>query len=435
MTHGAAPAEAHGAALDAAGALSLDAVDPLAAFAQEFHHPYDNSGRRQVYLCGHSLGLQPKSAAQYVEQELEDWRRLGVLGHHIAGRPGIEYHEHAAAPLAALVGAHETEVVAMNSLTVNLHLMMVSFFRPDARRNRILIETSAFPSDRYAVVSQLNFHGLNAAEHLIEIEPRPGERTLRTEDVVHRIEQEGSALALVLLPSVQYLTGQSLDLVPMIDAARRAGAIVGLDLAHGIGNTVQKLHEWNVDFAVWCSYKYLNAGPGAIGGCFVHERHGRRDDLPRFAGWWGHHAASRFQMGPEFNPIAGAQGWQVSNPSVLSTAPLLASLDIFRRAGIERLRRKSMLLTGFVQDLIENLLPDQVDIITPNSAEARGCQLSLRIARPHAAAKRCHDSLTAAGVVADWREPDVLRLAPIPLYNSYSDVFAAVDALSQALRR
>jgi kynureninase len=297
------------------------------------------------------------------------------------------------------------------------------------------VEKSAFPSDRYAVVSQLNFHGLNAAEHLIEIEPRPGERTLRTEDVVRRIEQEGSALALVLLPSVQYLTGQSLELVPMIDAARRAGAIVGLDLAHGIGNTVQKLHEWNVDFAVWCSYKYLNAGPGAIGGCFVHERHARGDDLPRFAGWWGHHAASRFQMGPEFNAIAGAQGWQVSNPPVLSTAPLLASLDIFRRAGIERLRRKSMLLTGFFQDLVESLLPGLVDIITPNCAEARGCQLSLRIARPPAAAKRCHDSLTAAGVVADWREPDVLRLAPIPLYNSYSDVFAAVDALSQALRR
>jgi len=435
MTPGDAPGSAPDAALDAAGALSLDAGDPLACFAQEFHHPYDGSGRRQVYLCGHSLGLQPKSAAQYVEQELEDWRRLGVLGHHIAERPWIEYHEHAAAPLAALVGAHATEVVAMNSLTVNLHLMMVSFFRPSAHRNRILIEKSAFPSDRYAVVSQLHFHGLNAAEHLIEIEPRPGERTLRTEDVVRRIEQAGPALALVLLPSVQYLTGQCLDLVPMIDAARRTHATVGLDLAHGIGNTVHKLHEWNVDFAVWCSYKYLNAGPGAIGGCFVHERHGRRDDLPRFAGWWGHHAASRFQMGPQFNPIAGAQGWQISNPPVLSTAPLLASLDIFRRAGIERLRHKSMALTRFLQNLIETLLPGLVDIITPDCAEARGCQLSLRIARPPAAAKRCHDLLTAAGVAADWREPDVLRLAPIPLYNSYSDVFAAVDALSRALER
>jgi kynureninase len=431
MTHAAAAA----LSLDAAGALSLDARDPLACFAQEFHHPYDGSGRRQIYLCGHSLGLQPKSAAQYVEQELADWRRLGVLGHHLAERPWIEYHEHAAAPLAALVGAHETEVVAMNSLTVNLHLMMVSFFRPGNGRNRILIEKSAFPSDRYAVASQLHFHGLDVSEHLIEIEPRAGERTLRTDDVVQCIEKQGSALALMLLPSVQYLTGQSLDLVPLIDAARRAGAVVGLDLAHGIGNTVHQLHDWNVDFAVWCSYKYLNAGPGAIGGCFVHERHGHREELPRFAGWWGHHAQSRFQMQQQFKPIAGAQGWQISNPPVLSTAPLLASLDLFQRAGIERLRRKSVLLTGFLQNLIETLLPGQVDIITPNFAEARGCQLSLRIARPAAAAKRCHELLAAAGVVADWREPDVLRLAPIPLYNSYSDVFGAVDALLQALRR
>jgi len=431
MTH----ADASATPLSAAGALSLDAADPLAGFAQEFHHPYDDSGRRLLYLCGHSLGLQPKSAAQYVDQEMQDWRRLGVLGHHHAHRPWIEYHEHAAASLAALVGAHATEVVAMNSLTVNLHLMMVSFFRPSPARNRILMEKSAFPSDRHAMVSQLNFHGLNTAQHLIEIEPRPGERLLRTEDVVRRIEQEGSALALVLLPSVQYLTGQCLDLVPMMEAAHRAGATVGLDLAHGIGNTQQNLHDWNVDFAVWCSYKYLNAGPGAIGGCFVHERHARRDDLPRFAGWWGHDAASRFQMGPEFSPIAGAQGWQVSNPPVLSSAPLLASLEIFRRAGIERLRHKSVALTGFFRQLIETRLPGLVDIITPHAAEARGCQLSLRIARPAEAAKRCHASLTAAGVVADWREPDVIRLAPIPLYNSYSDVFGAVDILTQALRR
>jgi kynureninase len=423
------------AAPNAAGALAQDAADPLARFADEFHHPYDAAGRRLVYLCGHSLGLQPKAAAQYVEQELKDWQRLGVLGHHTAERPWIEYHEHAAAPLAALVGARETEVVAMNSLTVNLHLMMVSFFRPDRSRNRILIEKSAFPSDRYAVVSQLAFHGLNASEHLIEIEPRPGERNLRTDDVIRRIEQEGSALALVLLPSVQYLTGQSLDVEPVIGAARRAGAMVGLDLAHGIGNTVLNLHEWNADFAVWCSYKYLNAGPGAIGGCFVHERHARSVELPRFVGWWGHEALTRFQMGPQFNAIVGAQGWQISNPPVLSTAPLLASLDIFQRAGIGRLREKSIALTGFMQRLVDTQLPGLVDIITPSAPEARGCQLSLRIAGSAAAAKRCHDLITAAGVVGDWREPDVLRLAPVPLYNSFSDVFAAVDALSRAVRR
>jgi len=420
---------------DAEGARALDASDPLASFAEEFHHPYDGTGRRLLYLCGHSLGLQPKSAARYVEQELKDWQRLGVLGHHAAARPWIPYHEQAAAPLAGLVGAQESEVVAMNSLTVNLHLMMVSFFRPGATRSRVLIEKSAFPSDRYAVVSQLAFHGLNPAEHLIEIEPRPGERALRTEDMVDRIERAGASLALVLLPSVQYLTGQSLDLPPVIEAARRAGAVVGLDLAHGIGNMPSSLHDWNVDFAVWCSYKYLNSGPGAIGGCFVHERHARSAALPRFAGWWGHNPAARFQMGPDFDPIPGAQGWQISNPPVLSAAPLLASLDIFRRAGMARVREKSIALTAFLQQLVEIRLAGLVDIITPGAASERGCQLSLRIARSPAAAKRCHDHLSEAGVVSDWREPDVVRLAPIPLYNSFGDVFRAVDALSQAVRR
>ena len=420
---------------EAAGARALDAGDPLAAFAEEFHHPCDSAGRRLLYLCGHSLGLQPKSAARYVEQELKDWQRLGVLGHHAAERPWIPYHEQAAAPLAELVGAQESEVVAMNSLTVNLHLLMVSFFRPGATRNRVLIEKSAFPSDRYAVVSQLAFHGLNPAQHLIEIEPRPGERTLRTEDMVHRIETEGATLALVLLPSVQYLTGQSFDLPPVIEAARRAGAVVGLDLAHGIGNTPSKLHDWNVDFAVWCSYKYLNAGPGAIGGCFVHERHSHSTALPRFAGWWGHDPAARFLMGPDFDPIPGAQGWQISNPPVLSAAPLLASLDIFRRAGMGRLREKSIALTTYLQRLVETRLTGVVDIITPSDASQRGCQLSLRIARSPAAAKRCYDHLSEAGVVSDWREPDVVRLAPIPLYNSFGDVFAAVEALSQAVHR
>jgi kynureninase len=419
---------------DSTGALARDAADPLAGFADQFHHPFDSAGRRSIYLCGHSLGLQPKAAAQYVEQELKDWQRLGVLGHHIAERPWIKYHEQAAATLATLVGAHPAEVVAMNSLTVNLHLMMVSFFRPDGGRNRLLIEKSAFPSDRYAVVSQLAFHGLNEAEHLIEIEPRAGERGLRTEDVIRRIEQEGDKLAMVLLPGVQYLTGQVLDLEPLVAAARGVRAAVGVDLAHSIGNTLLNLHDWNVDFAIWCSYKYLNAGPGAVGGCFVHERHAR-GDMPRFAGWWGHDPDTRFQMGPQFVPIAGAQGWQISNPPVLSTAPLLASLEIFQRAGMPRIRNKSTALTGFLQQLIESRLAGLVDIITPSAVAERGCQLSLRIARPAAAAKRCHDLLTAAGVIGDWREPDVLRLAPIPLYNSFSDVLEAVEALSHAVRR
>jgi kynureninase len=420
--------------LSSAAASALDAADPLAGFVEEFHHPCDSAGRRVLYFGGHSLGLQPKSAAKMVEQELADWRRLGVLGHHEATRPWIPYHERAAPALAALLGAVESEVVAMNSLTVNLHLMMVSFFRPDATRNKVLIESSAFPSDRYAVVSQLEFHGLDAAKNLIEMAPRAGERTLRTEDLIERIEREGSSLALVLLPGVQYLTGQSLDLEPLIAAGRRVGAMVGLDLAHAIGNTQMRLHDWNPDFAVWCSYKYLNAGPGAVGGCFVHERHARNLERPRFAGWWGHNKADRFLYDPNFDPIDGAQGWQISNPPILSTAPLLASLEIFQRAGMPALRKKSIALTGFMQRLIEQRLPQLVEIITPSAAQQRGCQLSLRIARPAAEAKRCQQQLNAAGVVGDWREPDVLRLAPIPLYNSFADVFAATDILALALR-
>jgi kynureninase len=419
-------------ALDAAAA-ALDAADPLKCLATEFLHPVDAQGRKLVYLCGHSLGLQPQAVSRYLNEELGEWQRLAVQGHHVGRRPWIGYHERAAASLAVLAGADESEVVAMNSLTVNLHLMMVSFFRPQGVRNKVLIEKCAFPSDRYAVTSQLAFHGLDAERHLVEVEPRAGERTLRTGDVMRSIEEHGASLALVLLPSVQYLTGQALDLPPLIAAARRAGAQVGLDLAHGIGNVPLQLHDWQVDFAVWCSYKYLNAGPGAIGGCFVHQRHAKRTDLPRFAGWWGHDAETRFQMGPAFRPSEGAAGWQVSNPPILALAPLLAALEIFDRAGISRLREKSIALTGYLQRLLEARLPGRVDIVTPRDSAARGCQLSLRIARPADAAKRCFDRLTAAGVIGDWREPDVLRLAPIPSYNSFADVHAAVDALASAL--
>jgi kynureninase len=419
--------------LNAGTAAAHDGRDALAPFAAEFHHPFDSDGRKMVYLAGHSLGLQAKSTARYVEEELADWRRLGVLGHHEAKRPWIGYHEAIAAPLADLVGAGDTEVVAMNSLTVNLHLMMATFFRPGGARNRILIEKDAFPSDRYAVVSQLELHGLRAEEHLIEVGPRPGERHLRTEDLVSLIEREGPRLALVLLPGVQYLTGQCLDVEPLIAAAHRIGATVGLDLAHAVGNTLLSLHDWNADFGVWCSYKYLNAGPGAVGGCFVHARHAR-DGLPRLAGWWGQAKATRFEMGPEFTPIAGAEGWQISNPPILSTAPLLASLEIFKRADIRRLRAKSILLTDFLQKLVEGLLPGLVEIITPAAAADRGCQLSLRIAKPAREARRCHERMTAAGVIGDWREPDVIRFAPAPLYNSFSDVFSAVDVLTRTIR-
>jgi len=418
--------------LDAASASELDARDPLASFAAEFHHPQVAAGRKAVYLCGHSLGLQPRAAASYVSEELAEWQRLGVRGHHEGTRPWVGYHEHAAAGLAALAGASELEVVAMNSLTVNLHLMMVSFFRPEGRRNCVLIEKSAFPSDRYAVVSQLEYHGLGP-RHLIEVEPRAGEHALRTEDILDVLAREGPRLALVLWPGVQYLTGQLFDLGAITAAAQAAGAVVGLDLAHAIGNVPLRLHDWNADFAVWCSYKYLNAGPGAIGGCFVHERHARESGLPRFAGWWGHDKARRFEMAPHFRPISGAEGWQVSNPPVLSAAPLLASLELFERAGLVRLREKSVQLTGFMQRSIQNRLGSTVEIITPLDATQRGSQLSLRLALPSSAAKRCHERLTAAGVIGDWREPDTLRFAPIALYNSYRDVVEAVDALTRAV--
>lgn len=411
-----------------------DAADELAGFSAEFHHPQDAAGSPLVYLCGHSLGLQPKSAADYVEQEMLDWRRLGVAGHEHARRPWVRYHELATPALAALAGCHDSEVVAMNSLTVNLHLMMASFFSPGGERNRVLIEKSAFGSDRYAVVSQLAMRGLNEQEHLIELAPRDGEDCLRTEDVIARIEQLGSQLALLLLPGVQYLTGQSLDLAPIIDAAHRAGAVAGLDLAHSIGNTELKLHDWNADFAVWCSYKYLNAGPGAVAGCFVHERHGRNWHGVRLAGWWGHDPVTRFQMGPQFHAMSGAQGWQISNPPILSMAPLLASLQIFARAGLLRLRRKSLALTQYLHDSIERNLPGRVEIITPSDRGARGCQLSLRILSSPAQAQRCLQALTGAGVVVDWREPDVLRLAPVPLYNSFAQVCIAAQALAGSLR-
>jgi kynureninase len=404
----------------------------LACFATEFHHPKDAAGRKLLYLCGHSLGLQPTSAAGYIAQELDDWRTLGVEGHFRGARPWVKYHEQLAPPLARLCGALDSEVVAMNSLTVNLHLMMVSFFQPQDSRNCILIEHSAFPSDRYAVVSQLEHHGLSPQSHLIEVAPRAGERVLRTEDFVSAIESAGERLALLLLPGVQYLTGQVLDIQALAMAARRVGAKVGIDLAHAIGNVPLQLHDWNADFAVWCSYKYLNAGPGAIGGCFVHGRYAQ-EKLPRFAGWWGHDKAARFLFDADFKPIAGAEGWQLSNPPILSTAPLLASLEQFTRAGFGALRQKSLQLTGFLRRGIERRCAGQVEVITPPAEAMHGCQLSLRLLRDAAAAKRCHERLSAAGLIADWREPDVIRIAPTPLYNSYSDAYRAVDTLAAAL--
>ncbi len=414
-------------------ARRLDADDELAEFRAAFHLPARRDGSPAVYFCGHSLGLAPRNAAKILSEELAAWAALGVEGHFEATRPWLSYHELLTPGLARLAGALESEVVAMNSLTANLHLMLTSFYRPTPSRARILIEKSAFPSDRYAVASQISQRGFSPHDNLMEIAPRPGEATLRSEDICELLEREGRNIATVLLPGVQYLSGQCLDMATITACARRQGATVGFDLAHAIGNVPLQLHDWNADFAVWCSYKYLNSGPGAIGGCFVHERHARSFDLPRFAGWWGHDKESRFEMQEQFRPIPGAEGWQVSNPSIFSAAPLLASLALFDEAGMPRLRAKSIALTDFLADLLRRRLPDDVTILTPASHAARGCQLSLRLNRSPAQARCVHRTLSGSGYLGDWREPDVIRVAPVPLYNTFCEVLEFVEALTAAL--
>jgi kynureninase len=413
-------------------AAELDARDPLAAMRDRFHVP-PHGEAECVYLCGNSLGLQPKTAARYLEEELEDWRRLAVEGHFRGRRPWKDYHERFAAPLAALAGARLDEVVCMNGLTVNLHLLMVSFYRPTPRRYKLLIERSAFPSDRYAAVSQLRFHGLEPRDALIEVGPRPGESALRDEDLAAAIRQAGDALALVLLPGVQYLSGEALDIARLTADAHAVGALAGWDLAHAMGNLPLALHDWGADFAAWCSYKYLNGGPGAVGGAFVHARHGQDPALPRFAGWWGHDKAARFRMEPDFRPIPGAEGWQLSNPPVLGMAALLASLEIFMEAGIDRLREKSLSLTGFLERRLDEVLAGRIEILTPRAPSRRGCQLSLRLREGAAAGRDTFARLSEAGIVCDWREPDVIRVAPVPLYNRHADVERFVAALAEAL--
>jgi kynureninase len=411
-----------------------DASDPLAALRAEFFIPPRAGGGHSIYLCGHSLGLQPRGVGLIINEELRHWAQLAVEGHFASSRPWLPYHERLTSSLAKLVGAVPLEVVAMNSLTVNLHLMLASFYRPRPGREAILIEQRAFSSDQYAVASQIRHHGFDPASALIEIGPRAGEDVLRTEDICSLIEREGQRIATVMLPGVQYLTGQRFDIEAIARCARSQGCTVGFDLAHAIGNVPLRLHDWDVDFAVWCSYKYLNAGPGALGGCFVHERHARSADLPRFAGWWGHDKDSRFQMPPTFQPIPGAEGWQLSNPPILAAAPLLASLPLFDKAGMERLRAKSLQLTGYLRALLQARLPDALTVITPADPEARGCQLSLRLHRSPGDARAVFDSLASQGVVCDWREPDIIRVAPVPLYNSFVDVWKFVDALGLALR-
>jgi kynureninase len=412
-------------------ARGRDAADTLARFRDQFAHPVSETGDLLVYLCGHSLGLQPLAARLRVNEELDDWAVLGVRGHESARRAWIPYHELMRTGLAALTGAHPGEVVAMNSLTVNLHLMLVSFYRPAGSRTRILMEANAFPSDRHALASQISWHGLDPREQLVELQPADSSGQITTEQIEYFLEHRGAQIALVLWPGTQYLSGQVFDLPRIAAAARKAGCAVGFDLAHSIGNVPLNLHDSGADFAVWCSYKYLNAGPGAIGGCFVHERHAAAPSPPRLAGWWGHDPRTRFAMGPEFTAAPGADAWQISNPSILSAAPLLASLELFHDAGLAHLRAKSVALTGYLAFLLDSL---PIEILTPPGSQSRGCQLSLRLGNAAGHGRAVFEHLQRAGMVCDWREPDVIRVAPVPLYNSFEDVFRFATALEAALR-
>lgn len=400
-------------------AIAMDERDPLREYRERFLIP-KTSGEECIYLSGHSLGLQPRAAADYIAQELKDWAELGVEGHFRAKHPWMPYHRLLTEQTAELVGAKPIEVVVMNSLTVNLHLMMVSFYRPTKTRHKIVIERGAFPSDQYAVQSQIRFHGFDPQTSLIELTPLPGESCLRGEEISRLIEREGEAIALILLGGVNYATGQAFDMEGITRSGHARGCVVGFDLAHAAGNLRLKLHEWGLDFAVWCSYKYLNGGPGCIAGCFVHERYARSWDLPRFAGWWGHDEASRFEMGPRFQPIEGADGWQLSNPSIVTLAVLRAAMDIFKEAGMDRLRAKSESLTGYLEFLLKQKASQNFAIITPAEKEQRGAQLSIRITQ---GGRALCEQLIGEGIIGDWREPDTFRVAPVPLYNTYRDVF------------
>lgn len=412
-------------------AKKMDRNDPLSSYRKKFLIPKHN-GKPSVYFVGNSLGLQPKETKKYVNEELEDWGNLAVEGHFDGRRPWMHYHKFSKKTLAKIVGAKPGEVVAMNQLTVNLHLMMVSFFRPSKERFKIIIEAGAFSSDQYAVESQLKFHKLNPDVALVELKPRPGEHTLRTDDILQSINDHGDQLALVLLSGVQYYTGQFFDIKKITEAGHRVGAIVGFDLAHAAGNVPLQLHKHNVDFAVWCSYKYLNSGPGGIAGVFVHEKHKNNPNIPRFAGWWGHKENVRFQMKKGFIPMEGADGWQLSNVPVLAGAAHLASLQLFDEVGMTQLRKKSILLTSYLYFLLNDIdsSGDKFEIITPSDANDRGCQLSILMKKN---GKKTFNALVKKGIFTDWREPDVIRAAPVPMYNSFEDVYQFANALSSLI--
>ncbi|PSG91641.1 kynureninase [Aurantibacter aestuarii] len=411
-------------------AKHLDQNDTLAHFRSQFHIPKDKNGNDLIYFCGNSLGLQPKNTKSYIDQELDDWARLGVEGHTEGKNPWLHYHEFLTETMADIVGAKNKEVVVMNSLTANLHFMMVSFYQPTPKRYKILIEADAFPSDKYAVESQLRHHGYDDKEGLILWKARKGEELANYEDLEHILNEHGNEIALVMIGGVNYYTGQFFDLKRITNLGHQHGCMVGFDCAHGAGNVNLDLHNSGADFAVWCTYKYLNSGPGSLSGAFVHERHANNKDLNRFTGWWSHNKQTRFRMRDEFDQLPGAEGWQLSNPPILSMAAIRASLDVVKEAGFNNMLEKSKELTNYFEFLINGLNNSDIKIITPSHPKERGCQLSIQVKN---ADRSLHDKLTQAGVITDWREPDVIRCAPVPLYNSFQDVYNMVEKLKNIL--
>jgi len=414
-------------------AQKMDQEDSLRSYRDHFLFPKVNGGEA-IYFCGNSLGLQPKSVADYLSKELGNWGELAVDGHFDGEDAWLYVREKSKPALAAIFGVHSHEVVAMNNLTVNLHLLMVSFYRPTADRYKIIIEAGAFPSDQYMLESQVKWHGLDPKEVIVELKPRIGEHTLRTADILAEIRRQGDSLAMVNMAGLQYYTGQLFDMKGITEVAHEVGAVAGFDLAHAAGNTPLSLHDWGVDFATWCSYKYMNSGPGNVSGIYVHEKYADRQDIPRLAGWWGHDEQKRFQMEKGFIPMHGADGWQLANSNVLGLAAHQASLDIFQKAGMDNLRTKSEKLTGYLEYLIREINGDSgvLEIITPENPAERGCQLSLLI---HRGGKAVFDEFYKHGVVGDWRNPNVIRLAPTPLYNSFLDVFRFAQILEQSLKK
>lgn len=414
-------------------ARNCDAADPLAGYRKQFHFP-ELGTPEMVYFSGHSLGLQPKAVKAAVELELEEWARYGVEGHFHSTNPWYSYHELLTPPMAQLVGALDSEVVCMNSLTTNIHLLFVSFYRPTPQRYKIIAEAKMFPSDRYLLETQARFHGFDPDEAIIEIAPPDGEFLIREEDILAAIDEHADELAMVFFGGVNYFTGQLFDLSKLTAAAHAAGAIAGFDLAHAAGNVPLALHDWDVDFAAWCSYKYLNSSPGNAGAIFVHERHGRSFDLPRFGGWWGHDKATRFQMQPGFQPMEGAEGWQLSNVPILGMAAMKASLELFAGVGMPALREKSEKLTGYLEYTIDALARDfpaaGISIITPRDPDRRGCQISMSCAGRE---RQLFDDMLAEGVIADFREPCIIRMAPVPMYNSFEDVYVFGEVMRRLL--